>query len=185
MKFIFRDDDISKNTTLDLIKYVHEQFLLHHQTHTIAVICEGLEKNKPLIDYVNSTKNWDICIHGWTHSDYCSFPKSKIEEDLDKCILKIEECFNRVPEKWYLPNNGWSAGSGFNLVPKVADISIYHGVDVDTDCDHISHFTKLIEDGGTPTTNTIYFNSWDREDLMLLPNLLYLTRSYNEKIKER
>lgn len=175
MKLIYSDNDISKKTPIDLIKYVHNQFLIHHRTHTIAVICEGLEQNRQLLDYVNTTTNWEICIHGWTHDNYCLLPKEKIAEDLDKCILKLERCFGVTPEKWYLPDNGWTEEKGFNLVPRVADISIYHGIDVDTDCDHISHAVEELENGRKVVTNTVYFHSWDANDLMLLPNLLYLT----------
>jgi len=176
---VYRNDDISKDTDPDVIKFVHQQFIDSHKTHTIAVICEGLEKNKELIKYVNRTHNWNICIHGWTHDNYCLMDKNRIADDLDKCILKIDALFGIAPEKWYLPWNGWTVSNGFDLVPKVADIAFYHGVDVDTDCDHISHFVEVLERGEKPVTNTVYFHSWDINDLKQLPNLLFLTRKWN------
>lgn len=180
MKFTFRDDFFSKDTDVSVAKYIHNQFLVHHQTHTISVVCEGIEKNKDLINYINKTHNWEICISGWRHENYSKLSKQRIEEDLDKCILKIEEVFGVTPEKWYLPWNGWVAGKGFNLVPRVADLAIYHGIDVDTDCDHIVHFTDTLEAGKRPSTNTVYFYNWEVEDLKLLPNLLYLTQRFKE-----
>lgn len=175
MKIVFRDDDINYQTDIKVLKHIHEQFLKHHKTHTIALICDQLEKNKELINYINSTTNWELCIHGWTHDNYSLLPKQRIEDELDNCILKIEELFHITPEKWYLPWNGWTKENGFDLVPRVADIAIYHGIDVDTDCDHISHFLKVLEEGKVPPTSTVYFHSWDIEDLKLLPNLFFLT----------
>jgi len=176
MKFTYREDDISKNTSLEAIKHTHNQFINHHKTHTIALICEGLEENSKLVGYINSTHNWEICIHGWTHENYSLLSKQRIADDLDRCILKVEALFGVTPEKWYLPWNGWTQDNGFDLVARVADIALYHGVDVDTDCDHISHVVELLENGQNPVVDTIYFHGWDVEDLKLLPNLLYLTR---------
>jgi peptidoglycan/xylan/chitin deacetylase (PgdA/CDA1 family) len=176
MDYIYRNDGVCKDTSVKIIKHIHNQFLNHHKTHTISVICEGLEKNKELVDYINKTHNWDICIQGWEHTNYCLQPKEKIADDLDWCILKIEKLFGVVPKKWYLPWNGWTRTSGFDKVPFVADIAFYHGVDVDTDCDHIAHFIELIESGRNPVTDTVYFDSCKIEDLKLLPTLLYLTR---------
>jgi hypothetical protein len=175
MKYIFRDDYIDKDTPLEVVKHVHNQFINSHKTHTVTVICEGMEKNTPVIQYINKTHNWDIAIHGWEMVNYCLAPKQKISDDLDKCILKIESLFGVVPEKWYLPWNGWTKENNFDLVPLVADIALYHGVDIDIDCDHISHALNVIESGKNPVTNTIYFNNKDVNDLRLLPNLLYLT----------
>lgn len=175
MKLIYREDDISKDTTLEAIRFTHTQFINSHKDHTIAIICEGLESNKELIKYVNSTKNWNFAIHGWTHDNYCLMPKARIEDELDKCILLIEKLFGEVPEKWYLPWNGFVHGKGFDLVPYVADIALYHGVDVDNDCDHISHFVETLEHGKNPVSDTAYFHGWDTEDLKLLPQLLFLT----------
>lgn len=173
---VYRDDDINKETPAQLMKFVHQQFINSHKTHTIAVICEGMEKNKDLVDYINHTHNWDIGIHGWTHVNYCLMKKEQIADELDKCILKIEELFGVTPEKWYLPWNGWTKNCGFNLVSYVADIALYHGIDVDVDCDHISHYIEVLESGEKPVTDTVYFHSWDVNDLKLLPDLLFLTR---------
>lgn len=174
MKLILRDDDVNKNTDINTLKYVHEQFLVHHFTHTVALICDGLEQNQPLIDYINSTHNWDLCIHGWNHHNYCLMTKSQIEDELDKCILKIDDLFGVVPQKWYLPFNGWTKEKGFELVPFVADIAFYHGIDVDNDCYHIFDAITELEKGHKLNTDTVYFHSWDVEDLKLLPNLFYL-----------
>lgn len=178
MKFTYRDDFFSKDTDVSVARYIHEQFLAHRQTHTVSIVCDGLERNKSLIDYINKTHNWELCVHGWTNENYALSSKQKIEDDLDKCILKIEELFGVTPEKWYLPWNGWVAGKGFDLVPRVADLAIYHGIDVDIDCDHISHFTEILESGKKPVTRTVFFHDWDVEDLKLLPNLFYLAEKF-------
>jgi len=176
MKIIYSENDISKNTSLELIKHTHNQFLKSHKTHTIAIICNGMEENREVVEYINHTSNWDICIHGWDHINYCLAPKAQIADDVDKCILKIEELFNVTPEKWYLPWNGQTKEAGLDLVSYVADIALYHGIDIDTDCEYISRFVEILEAGKNPITDTVYFHGWDVNDLKLLPTLLYLTR---------
>ena len=175
MKLFYREDDISKTTTVEALKFTHNQFINAHKDHTIAIICEGMESNKELIKYINSTKNWNFAIHGWTHDNYCLMTKARIERELDMCILLIEKLFGQVPDKWYLPWNGFTKNYGFDKVPYVADLAIYHGVDVDVDCDHITHAVEMLEMGRNPVTDTIYFHGWDVEDLKLLPQLLFLT----------
>lgn len=170
-----REDDVGKLTDVQVLKYIHEQFVNNHLIHTIAFLCDGLEENKPLVDYIKQTHNWNLAIHGWNHHNYCQMTKQQIEDELDKCILKIDDLFGIVPEKWYLPFNGWTKETGFDTVPFVADIAFYHGVDVDNDCYHISDAVAELELGRKLNTDTVYFHGWDREDLKLLPQLLFLT----------
>jgi len=173
MRIRIRDEGINKNTDVRTLKYIHEQFLENHLTHTISIICDGMWRNKPVIDYINSTTNWDIAINGWVAHNYCNLSKTDVEDELDKCILEIEKLFGVTPEKWYLPYNGWCPNSGFGLIPKIADIAFYHGVDVDNNCYHISKFINFFQNGQKPRTNSVYFYSWDINDLMLLPELLF------------
>ena len=175
MPLTIREDDVGKLTDVQVLKYVHEQFLNSHVTHTVAFLCDGLEENIPLVEYINKTHNWNLAIHGWNHHNYCTMTKTQIEDELDKCILKIDNLFGVVPEKWYLPFNGFVKDKNFDLVPYVADIAFYHGVDVDNDCYHISDAVVELELGRKLNTDTVYFHSWDREDLKLLPTLLFLT----------
>jgi peptidoglycan/xylan/chitin deacetylase (PgdA/CDA1 family) len=175
LQIIYREDDVSKLTDVSVLKYVHEQFLNNHLTHTVSFLCDGLEQNIPLIDYINKTHNWNLAIHGWNHHNYCMMSKTQIEDELDKCILQIDNLFGVVPEKWYLPFNGWTDKDGFDKVPFVADLAFYHGIDVDIDCYHISDAVPALEKGEKLRTDTVYFHSWDREELKLLPQLLYLT----------
>jgi peptidoglycan/xylan/chitin deacetylase (PgdA/CDA1 family) len=185
MKLIFREDDVNKDTDVAVLKYIHEQFLDNHLTHTVSFLCDGLEKNTKLIDYINSTTNWDLAIHGWNHHNYCVMSKSQIEDELDKCILQIDRLFNVVPEKWYLPFNGWVKDIGFKKVPFVSDIAFFHGVDVDIDCYHISDAVPALEKGEKLNARTVYFHGWDVEDLKLLPNLLYLSQITHSKLASK
>ena len=184
MKFVIREDDISFETDVEIVKYTHNQYLINHKVHTLAVICDGIEKNRELIRYINNTQGWDIQIHGWTHENYALLSKDRIEDDLDKCILKIEGIFGVTPDKWYLPHNRWIKEKGMDSVARIADLSIYHGVDVDVDCEHITSFNNRLGDGFKPLTNTIYFHNWNIGDLMQLPTLMYLTRLYNQHPKD-
>jgi len=179
MKFIFRDDDISYKTDVRVVKYIHEQFLKHHLVHTASFLCEHLEQNTKVIDYINSTTNWNLCIHGWTHKNYCLLKKNEIGEELDKCILKMEEVFDKTPEKWFLPYNGWTDHS-YDKVPFVADIAFYHGVDVDTDWEDISAFVADLACGRSPFSHTVQFSCENLKDLRLLPELFFLAKNFQK-----
>lgn len=172
MKLTIREDDINKNTPVNGLKYSHEQFLDAHQTHTIGLLCDGLEENVDLINYINSTSNWEICIHGWNHHNYCLMNKNQIEDELDKSILKIDDLFGVTPVKWFLPFNGWTQKHGFSKVPWVANIALYHGIDVLNNCQHIKKFLSDLNDCKL-ATNIVYYNGWDSSDLALLPELLF------------
>jgi hypothetical protein len=184
MRITFRDDDIGFDTDYRIIKNIHEQFLDHHLMHTASFLCKDLEKNIDLINYINKTKNWNFCVHGWTHKNYSLASKAEIEDEIDKCILKIDELFGKTPEVWYLPFNGWTKADGFDKVPYVADIAIYHGMDVDTDCDHINHFIKSLRKGEKPASRTVYFSCRDRQDLINLPILFYLFNNFKDGVEQ-
>jgi len=176
VRLIFREDDVNKDTDVSVLKYIHEQFVNNHLIHTVSFLCDGLEKNVDLIKYILSTKNWDLTIHGWNHHNYSLMDKNQIEDELDRCILKIDNLFGTVPEKWYLPFNGWTKEFEFQRVPFITDIAFFHGIDVDIDCYHIVDAVNALEKGEKLNTKTVYFHGWDRKDLELLPSLLYLSQ---------
>ena len=171
MKFVYLDTGIDKNTDISVIKFIHNQFLNHHKVHTVSLLCEGLEKNVPVVDFINGTTNWDLCIQGWEDIDYLTCSKEKIEDNLDKSILKIEELFNVTPEKWYINHS-----IDRDLMRRITDIAYYCGIDTDSRYEHIGYAVDILEQRKNLTTNTVFFNSKVHEDLALLSNLFYLTR---------
>jgi len=171
MRIVYLDSGIDKNTDIAVIKFIHNQFLNHHKMHTVSLLCEGLEKNVPVINYINGTTNWELCIQGWEDVDYLTCSKEKITADLDKCILKIEELFNQTPEKWYVNHS-----IDRDLMKRIKETAYYCGVDIDSRYEHIGYAVDILEKHKNLTTNTVFFNSKVREDLALLSNLFYLTR---------
>ena len=171
MSLVYLDSGINKDTSLDVIKFIHNQFLTHHKVHTVSLLCEGLDKNVPLINFINGTTNWNLCIQGWEDIDYLPLSKEKIGDDLDRCILKVEELFNVTPEKWYVNHS-----IDRDIMNRIIKVAYYHGVDIDSRCEYIGDAIKSLEGKKNLVTNTVFFNSQNRSDLELLPSLFYLTR---------
>ena len=94
---IWRDDDISKSTNLKRFKQIHNLFLKYKVLHTVSLICEVIEENKPLIKYLQQQiKNGSIVveIHCWKHYDFTENPTQLIT-DLPKCIEAVTRLFNK------------------------------------------------------------------------------------------
>lgn len=100
---IFRDDDVSKETNLKRFKQIHELFNKYKTIHTVSLICEGIESNKPLLKYLKSQKNIDVQIHAWTHFDFTSDIK-RLYDELPQAIKIIETHFKK-PHTLYPPWN--------------------------------------------------------------------------------
>lgn len=175
MKFVFRDDLIDKYTDSNLIKQSHQYFIDSHQTHTIAFVCKDLEQNLDLIRYINKTKNWDICINGWSYHNYELMDKNQIGDEIDRCVLLLEKLFDTVPEKLFLPI---SLDTSDSYVNDLTQLAIYHGIDVITQGLPIGDFIFSLEKGELPPTHIATFNSWDEDDIKQLPELLSLTKKF-------
>lgn len=171
MHLVYLDTGINKNTDIAVLKYIHNQFLRHHKTHTVSLLCEELELNPQIIKYINTTTNWELAIQGWEDVDYLPLSKDKIGDDVDKCILKIEELFNVTPERWYVNHS-----IDREIMNRITEIAFYHGVDIDSRCEHISVAIDRLENRKNLFTNTVFFNSQSRDDLELLSTLFFLTR---------
>lgn len=138
-----------------------------------------------MVDYIKSTNYWDIEAHGFVHERYGLYSDQQIADDIDKCIEKIEKLFGVTPKKWYLPWNGWTpelgVGHELDQMERIKYIAELHGIEVDINCDHIGHFSKCLEEGEKPKTKTVYFHSWNKDDVAMLPRLIELTENYCNK----
>lgn len=104
---IFRDDDISYKTDLKRFTEIHNLFIKYDVLHTISLICKDIQKNIPLIAYINSNKI-DVQVHCYEHYDLTTDP-ARLKKDLPKCIKIIEKYFYKIPDTLYPP---WNKTSG-------------------------------------------------------------------------
>lgn len=104
---IFRDDDISKDTKIKRFKEIHSLFLKYNVLHTIALICKDIEKNMPLIKYMQKQQengSVSIQIHCWEHYDLTTDPP-RFTNELPDCIDIIIKYFVTRPTVLYPPWN--------------------------------------------------------------------------------
>ena len=107
MSMIYRDDDVSKDTDLKRFKEIHSLFIKYNVLHTVSLICAGIEKNMPLLKYLQQQKKagtLDIQVHAWDHFDFTTnLPQVVI--DLPKCVNAIKNFFAGTPDTLYPPWN--------------------------------------------------------------------------------
>ena len=104
---ILRDDDIQVETDLKRFKEIHNLFIKYNVLHTISLICENIEQNKPLVKYLQQQvklKNCDIQVHAWEHYDFTT-NLEKLNEDLPKCVEIITRLFGKKPDTLFPPWN--------------------------------------------------------------------------------
>lgn len=104
---IWRGDDVQQSSDLKLFKQAHELFIKYNVLHTVALICNEIEKNKPLVKYIKQqvkNKSMDVQVHCWNHFE---FPKDpvQVDKDLPKCIEVIKRLSGKMPDTLYLPWN--------------------------------------------------------------------------------
>lgn len=100
-QLVWRDDDVSVNTTVDQLHRIHELFLKHGVTHTIAVICKNFIKNRDLIKYLNETPSYGIQIHCWEHVDITNFRLSDHYYAIESCLRVFKQAGFKEPTTIY------------------------------------------------------------------------------------
>lgn len=83
---LFRDDDISVTTDVDLLIRTHNLFLKHNKTHTVAIEMERLWENKEVWFFLMTAKNLRVGLHGWSHAEYWKLSAEECESDIRKSL---------------------------------------------------------------------------------------------------
>lgn len=156
---IWRNDDVSYETDLRSFQEVQRMFKKHIVLHTVALICNGIEKNPKLIEYINAN-NIDVQIHCWDHVD---FPDDyeKMDRDMPKCIETIEKHFRHRPLVVYPPHNKSDA--------MVEEIAKNHGLTVSAKKVSLSQYIRF---NGRVGEDVINFHSWCFDEVLQLSEAL-------------
>ena len=161
---IFRHDDFDFRENLETVKKIHEEYIKRDLVETIAVnnsIGGGVGWKPEVLDYVNSTSNWDIQLHGWMHEPYEHYPYWRVFGDLVATLSHTKQYFpNSDPKIFYAPWNGYSG----TIEKACADLGIQMG----GVGDYIMHYL----DWGRRGKDIIYYHSWDSQDVANVPKLL-------------
>lgn len=128
---IFRDDDISKFTDLTTIMKIQELFDRHKKIHTVTVLMEGLWESRGVWEWLMTTPNLNIALHGWKHINYDKLTVLQIVDDILGCLsywkTNVERCGYKVEslKVFYPPWNSLSEH-------KASEVSTILGIKVDT-----------------------------------------------------
>ena len=164
-KVIARHDDFDFRMPLEIYKDIHDKFIELElvETAVIQFTNEGREsdwvKKKGIVDYLNTAPNWDIQLHGWSHSEYHEMTQSEIADDLQKCLNKSTELFGKYPTVWYTPHNGRSEDMEY--------VAEAFGLTISNESYDISRFIRENVSGEYKGT-TFYFHGWKNDEVAQL-----------------
>ena len=168
-KFIIREDDFDPRYPASVVQKTHEMFLQKNLIHTLAVQVKrhsGVGHTQELINYINSTSNWDIQLHGWDHERYSDWEFNDIVRDLYAAIGYCQHKFNHTPTVLYPP---WNCES--DVLKRACD---YVGLLFNNNCAYIMSYTNSPEK--YQDKNVVYFHNWDNFNCEALPKLLDMAK---------
>jgi len=103
---IFRDDDIGQWTKLQEFKKVHEVFMRYGVIHTIAVICNGLDKCDDLINYLKlKQSSFSVQLHCFDHLDFSTLSEQELNYQFTESLKMFELIGIEKPVTWFPPWN--------------------------------------------------------------------------------
>lgn len=165
-ELIIRDDDMPQNISIEHLDKIHQLFLKYNKIHTAVILAEELDRNLDFVHYLNTHHNFDIVLHGWTHSSYPDLSDESIREHLTNSFKAFKKHFNMVPTMWYLPWNGWTKEKEFRGVPRIREIAKEFNLEVNEVSEHISVSIR-----GENHTGVCYFHHWEHNCIENLTNL--------------
>lgn len=129
---IYRDDDISKYTDLTTLFSIQNLFDKYKKVHTVTLIMEGLWDSRGVWEWLMTTSNIDIGLHGWRHEDYSKHTwqsaKANLQMALEYWYRNTERMgYKKLIRVFYPP---WNAtGLGLNMACRDLDLIINDSVD--------------------------------------------------------
>ena len=168
-KFIIREDDFDPRNFKSSVEESHKMFLDRNLIHTIAVQAARyghIGHSQDLIDYINSTPNWDVQLHGWEHEKYSEWKYDDIVKELFAAIGYVQKKFNTTPTIFYPP---WNCDS--DILRKACE---YIGLEHNNNCAYIMSYTNTPEK--YQDKNVVYYHAWDKFNYEALPKLLDMAK---------
>ena len=101
-ELIWRDDDISSATQLEMLLEADAALSEYGLTHTVAVIAEGFDQRPDLVEAIKACR-MDVQLHCWTHEDLTLNRESL--HSLSHGVEMIERLFGARPTVLYPPWN--------------------------------------------------------------------------------
>jgi hypothetical protein len=84
---VYRDDDVNIYTDLYILTQVQKLFDKYNKVHTITVIMRDLWDSRGVWQWLMTTKNINVELHGWEHIDYTSVNYETIYNSLKLALM--------------------------------------------------------------------------------------------------
>lgn len=166
---IWRDDDISVTTKLPPLCAVDDCFQREGMPHTIAVIAEHIETNRPLVQAILE-RGMHVQLHAWIHEDLRTHAAARAA--LPLAVERLTQVFGTRPTVLYPP---WNQS---NAAVEAAASAL--GLTVSTQKVSLDQFLRC---KGEVSEEVINFHYWDEAELALLPDALRLDRQRSRAMK--
>lgn len=167
-KIIWRDDDITVSTKMSEFTMVHDNFEKYGVQHTIAVICRDIDKNKKLVDYINSHPLIIPEFHCLDHEPYIH-RHSIVRDQFREGIAIFEQVFGKKPTTFYPPWNQCDAWMG--------NVAIEFGMKASFQKISLHQYIRVL---GQVAEDTINFHYWSHRDKFLLEPALRIHNGFKK-----
>lgn len=88
---LWRDDDVSKYTDLTTLFKIQELFDKYNRIHTVTLIMDELWESRGVWEWLMTTQNIDIALHGFMHCDYSTMSYVWVESHIQGSLEYWEE----------------------------------------------------------------------------------------------
>lgn len=170
---VIRHDDYDFRLTPQQYINIHEEFIKTGLTETANMQFTQWGRISPipdeLINYIRTSPNYDIQIHGWGHFHYDEEEYDFIVRDLFACIHACQKYFNATPTVWYPP---WNCMS--NNMERAALVA---GLKIDNESYDIAKFIREAEVDKF-SGHSVYFHGWKADEMLQFPKMMELSKKY-------
>jgi len=130
---IYRDDDINKNTDLTTLMRIQDVFDHCGKIHTVTVIMEHLWESRGIWEWLMTTENIDVALHGWIHCDYAGVSYDgtvrMLRQSLNEWKKHTERMgYTKELKVFYPPWNSWND----NTMRACEEVGLELNADIDT-----------------------------------------------------
>jgi peptidoglycan/xylan/chitin deacetylase (PgdA/CDA1 family) len=170
-KVICRSDDFDFRLNVDQYAKVHQKFIDANLTETAVIQFTNDNRvnfNKQVIfDYLKTSPNYDIQLHGWSHAHYSEMEFDEMVRDIAASMAVSKRFLGVYPTVWYPPRNCYSP-----TMQRVADI---FGLKMDTEAVGIKEFVeKNRKEKFEP--HAVYFHAWNHAEMEYLDEMITILK---------
>jgi peptidoglycan/xylan/chitin deacetylase (PgdA/CDA1 family) len=165
---------------MDVINYIHihEEFIKAGLVETAVLqftTWGNLQNFRPeLIEYINSSPNWDFQIHGWQHEEYDKMKYDNIVKELSACIYWTQRLFKKTPTIWFPP---WNRRN--EVMEKAAS---FMNLTIDNESYDIAKFVREVQ-AGIYKGHSLYFHGWKADEMVLFYEMIECVKKVNAERK--